>query len=388
VRLLFVKHSLVWPRSSGHDVHTFHMMKACAELGHDVSLATVVPPEKPAIEGAQLRELIRLDGGSLPDTPLPGTFLQRRFRSFWGIEDDRVMALKLAVDRLKPDAVVVSGLDALPYFPALSGTIRIWYAADEWVLHHLSQLQLSLSSWREHVRDAVIKGLYERAHRHVIDRVWVVSEGDQRAMNRLAGIKHADLLPNGVDSHVFAPGGETVREKSAVFWGRLDFGPNIQALEWFCRRVWPLVRRQVPDGTVTIIGFQPTDHVRAMTGHDGIELRANLRDLRGEARSHAVAVMPFVSGAGIKNKLLEAAAMGIPIVGTAIAGRGLRGKPPFALCTSPETFAEAIVHLWGNRAKREQMGADAREWVVTHHTWTETAREAMAKLEAQLRSKR
>jgi glycosyltransferase involved in cell wall biosynthesis len=125
-----------------------------------------------------------------------------------------------------------------------------------------------------------------------------------------------------------------------------------------------------------------------MTGHDGIELRANLRDLRSEARSHAVAVMPFVSGAGIKNKLLEAAAMGIPIVGTAIAGRGLRGKPPFALCTSPENFAEAIVNLWGDRAKREQMGADAREWVVKHHTWTETAREAMAPLEAQLRSER
>jgi glycosyltransferase involved in cell wall biosynthesis len=363
------------------------MMKACAELGHEVSLATVVPPEKPAIEGAQIRELIQLDSGSISTTPLPGTFLQRRFRSFWGIEDDRLLALKLAADRLKPDAVVVCGLDALPYFPVLSGTIRIWYAADEWVLHHLSQLQLSLSSWHEHVRDAAIKGLYERAHRHVIDRVWVVSEGDQRAMRRLAGIKHADLLPNGVDSHLFAPGRETVRDNSAVFWGRLDFGPNIQALEWFCQRVWPLIRRQVPSGALTIIGFHPTPQIQAIAGRDGIELRANLRDLRTDARSHAVAVMPFVSGAGIKNKLLEAAAMGMPIVGTATAGRGLRGTPPFELCASPESFAEAVVDLWRNRAKREQMGAAAREWVVTHHTWTETARDAMAALEDQLKKR-
>ena len=98
--------------------------------------------------------------------------------------------------------------------------MRIWYAADEWVLHHVSQLQPSLSSWREHLEGAAIKGVYERAHRDVADRVWVVSEGDQRAMRRIAGFRHADLLPNGVDSTFFAPGPEVPEERTCAFWVR------------------------------------------------------------------------------------------------------------------------------------------------------------------------
>jgi glycosyltransferase involved in cell wall biosynthesis len=385
MRLLFVKHSLVWPRSSGHDVHTFSMMKACAEAGHEVSLATVVPVEPPAIDGVTLVEKICLNGPFVEENVvLPGTRLQHKFRSFWGVDDQWVIALRQATQRLKPHAVIVGGLDALPFFPALENTVRIWYAADEWVLHHLSQLQPSIASWREHVKAAAYKGLYERAHRHVVDRAWVVSESDQRAMHRIAGIKNVDLLPNGVDGAYFAPGREVQKERSAVFWGRLDFGPNIQALEWFCRRVWPLVRQRVTDARFTIIGFQPTDAVKTLASKDGIVLAANLRDLRGEARSHALAVMPFVSGAGIKNKLLEAAALGLPIVGTAIAGRGLRGDPPFTLAATPAEFADAMVSLWADDERRRRLGAAARTWVLENHTWKQTARDAMAALATQV----
>jgi glycosyltransferase involved in cell wall biosynthesis len=382
MRLLFVKHALAWPRSSGHDVHTFHMMKACGELGHEVSLATVVPPEPPAIEGARIAHKFRLSA-PLNDGPLdiPGTRLQHRFRSFWGVEDHWVLSLRQAAEAVKPHAVIVGGLDALPFFPPLTNTVRVWYAADEWVLHHLSQLQMSLSSWREHVKAAVVKGLYERVHRNVVDRAWVVSESDQRAMHRLAGIRNVDLLPNGVDGVHFAPGPEVVQPRTAIFWGRLDFGPNIQALEWFVKRVWPIVHQRVPDSRFTVVGFQPTEAVRRLVQAPGIVLEANVRDLRSTARQHALAVLPFVSGAGIKNKLLEAAALGLPIVGTSVAARGLRGNAPLAIGATPAEMADVIVRLWSDPEARAKAGRDARAWVLEQHSWMTTAREAMRHLE-------
>jgi glycosyltransferase involved in cell wall biosynthesis len=377
VRILFVKHSLAWPRSSGHDVHTFHMMQAFGDLGHEVSLATVVPPEPAAIEGARIAHRIRLsaplDG---EPAPLPGTRLQHKFRSFWGVEDHWVQSLRQANARLRPDAVIVGGLDALPYFPALTETTRVWYAADEWILHHLSQLQATWASWRENLEGALIKGVYEWAHRDVIDRVWVVSESDQRAMRRVLRRSAVDLLPNGVDAGVFAPGREPRTPDSAVFWGRLDFGPNIQALEWFCNRVWPRVRARRAGATLTIIGFQPTEPVRRLATRPGISLQANLRDLRGTARSHSLAVLPFVSGAGIKNKLLEAAAMGLPIVGTETAARGLRGESPLVVARSPADFATAMIDLWSDDARRQRLAVEGREWVLRNHSWLETARQA------------
>ena len=203
MRLLFAKDSLVWPRSSGHDVHAYYMMKACAALGHDVSLATSGEPSSQAIAGLPLRNHYRLDAGKGGGVSLNGaSWLQRRFRSFYGIPDARLSALAAAADAARAEAVVVVGLDGLPYFPALSGRVRVWYAADEWVLHHLSQARLGDPALRANLHDAVVKGLYERAHANVVDRVWVVSDPERRAMRLVSGIRHVDVLPNGVDSEL------------------------------------------------------------------------------------------------------------------------------------------------------------------------------------------
>jgi glycosyltransferase involved in cell wall biosynthesis len=382
MRLLFVKHALAWPRTSGHDVHTFYMMKACAELGHEIALATVVVPDPRAIDGLPLVAIVALDTNDLGGTvPIRATALQHRFRRFWGIPDARVIALRTAVRDLRADAVVVVGLDALPYFPALSNVARVWYAADEWVLHHVSQLRPGSRTVRDDLRDAVVKGLYERAHRRVVDRVWVVTERDRRAMRWIAGFDQVDVLPNGVDGDFFAPALAPPDERTAVFWGRLDFGPNIQALDWFIGRVWPLVRARAPGARFTIVGFHPTAAVRELASADGVSLQPDLPDLRVAVSRHALAVLPFVSGAGIKNKLLEAAALGLPIVCTPKAQLGLQGKPPLAVAASPAEFAAAVTALWDQPSRRRQMALDGRTWVLHHHTWTAVAREAIARLE-------
>ncbi|MEZ5317506.1 MAG: glycosyltransferase family 4 protein [Vicinamibacterales bacterium] len=382
MRLLFAKHSLVWPRSSGHDVHTYYMMKACADQGHEVSLATVTEPLGRALDGLPLAARFRLDDAALDDgAPIPATRLQNRFRNYWGVPDGHVRALRAAARQVRAEAVVVVGLDALPFFPAIDGPVRVWYAADEWVLHHVSQLRPGSRHFREDFRAALVKGLYERAHRRVIDRVWVVSDADRAAIRWIAGVPNADVLPNGVDGEFYRPGTEQPEPRTAVFWGRLDFGPNIQALDWFCGKVWPAVRGRVPDARFTVIGFQPTDAVREIVNQPGITLEANLPDLRAAVRRHAVTVLPFVSGAGIKNKLLEAAALGLPIVGTSKAARGLRGASPVVTADAPAAFADALVSLWTDADRQRELGRAGRAWVLEHHTWASVAREAVARMQ-------
>jgi glycosyltransferase involved in cell wall biosynthesis len=380
VKLLFAKHSLAWPRSSGHDVHTYYMMKACAELGHGVALATVTEPSAAAIHGLPLGGRFCLDSTRVERlTPPPGSWLQRRYRAFYGIPESRIMALADAARTWGAEAVVVVGLDALPYFPALSGVIRVWYAADEWAWHHLSQLKVGDPEFATNLRDALVKGLYERAHRNTVDRIWVVTEADRRAFRLVAGIRDIDLVPNGVDSDHFTPGTEVPDERTAVFWGRLDFGPNLQALEWFCTRIWPLVRREVPDARFTVLGFKPTDLARRLTSAPGISLVPDLPDVREPIRRHALAVFPFVSGGGIKNKLLEAAALGKAIVCTPAAAQGVRTPdPPVVFTSSAAHMSRAMIELWKDPDRQRRLGSAARSWVVEHHTWTATAREAMA----------
>ncbi len=389
LRWLFVKDRFAWPRSSGHDVHTFGMMQALAGLGHAVSVCTVDPAPEPALAGIEFAARYCLSEGNpavptAEDVPLILAKGQEKFRNYWGIPIERVRQVAAAAADCRADVVVVSGLNVLPYLGAVTGRARVWYAADEWVWHHLSLVKLfRRSTWSE-LKPAIVKGLYERAYRSLLDRVWVVTESDARAFRWFAGISQTDVLPNGVDAEHYAPEAVPQIENSCVFWGRLDFGPNVQALDWFVRHVWPQVRRQVPDARFRIFGFQPTPPVLALAGRNGIDLTADVPDVRPLVRECQVVVLPFVSGGGIKNKLLEAAALGMPILGTPRAGLGLNGTPPIVQTTRPAEFARELVRLWGAPAERSKLGTAVRDWVVRSHTWDAVARTAAAGLRSAI----
>lgn len=388
VKILFVKQSLAWPRSSGHDVHTFHLMKACAELGHEVAFASVHEPRPEALAGLRLVDRVRLDEVPPADASrLSYTNLQERYRSFWGVERRRVASLRATCERVRPDAVVIAGLEALGYLPGVPpGMVRVWYAADEWVRHHLSLVRLNdRSSWI-HAKAALLKGVYERVYAPLIDRAWVVSTPEAIAMRRYAGVGQVDVLPNGVDFEHYAPGDEPDLPYSAVFWGRLDFEPNVQGLEWFVTHVWPEVIARVPAARFTVIGFSPTPSVQALCRTPGVELLADLDDLRAAVGRREVVVLPFVTGGGIKNKLLEAAAMAKPIICTARAAEGIRNASAdcLTIAASPAAWAQALQTFWQSPQLRNTRGAAARAWVVAEHSWARAAGAAISGLEKSL----
>jgi glycosyltransferase involved in cell wall biosynthesis len=380
MRILFAKDSLVWPRSSGHDVHASSLMRALASLGHEISLLTRTPVMADAVRGLGLARCDMM--AAFPNQgsgDLRLSRLQERFRSYWGIDPAAIEAVGAAADEWDAQAVVVVGLGVLPYLGAVKRALRVWYAADEWAWHHVSQVQIGKPASWANLRQAAVKGMYERAYAGLVDRVWVVSEADRRAMRWVAGLRDVDVVPNGVDSDWFRPQGVPPRPNSCVFWGRLDFGPNVQALMWFARRVWPKLRRRVPDARFTIYGFQPTPEVRALAGLDGMSLVPDLPDLRGEVSRHQVVVLPFVSGGGIKNKLLEAAALGQPIVCTPRACGGLQAPTglPLVCCRHASAWVQAIESLWADESERQKLGLAARRWVEKNHTWEAAARIAL-----------
>ena len=375
-RVLFYKRDIQWPFRSGHDVHTFNMMNALSAAGHHVGLITAVPLP-PAVQeslACEFRHTLGADEGIRdPGFRLPR--LQERFRRFWGVDSAHLETIRQLTGRFAADAVVVSGLEVLPVLGSVQGTVRIWYAADEWVVHHLSQFQLfDRHSWRN-VGDAFLKGLYERTFRRAVDRAWAVTALDAWAFKRIAGFPSADLIPNGVDADRYRPSSAEEEPFTAVFWGRLDFGPNIQALEWFCAQVWPLVIQRHPSARFTIVGFQPGDEARRLAALPGVTLRADVPDIQQIVHSHAVVVLPFTSGTGIKNKLLEAAAMGKAIVCTPTALAGLVAAP-FSGLKDPREWVETLGVLWGDDSARRQRGAAARTWVTRHHTWAAAAERA------------
>lgn len=381
MRFLFVKSRLEWPRTYGHDVHGFEMMRALGALGHRVALATDVAPADAAIAGLTLDARWVMSEAPAGD-PVTMPYLQERYRSYWGVPHDRIAWLRELAGLWKADVVVVVGLEILPYLAGVKGVTRVWYAADEWVWHYLSQMRSDPAGLVQHARQAIIKGLYERVFASAIDRAWVVSPTERRAMRLVAGIRNVDVVPNGVDADAFAALRVAPEPSSAVFWGRLGFGPNLQALRWFVERVWPQIRKRAPDARFAIVGADPPREVAAWHGHDGVTVTANPVDIRPEIARRDVVVMPFVSGGGIKNKFLEAAAMARPIVATTRATQGLSHDPPVVKADTADDFAAAVLSLWNEPDRGALLGAAARRWVTLHHTWKAAAERAVSALSA------
>jgi glycosyltransferase involved in cell wall biosynthesis len=367
-------------------VHTFNMMRAMATAGHTVALLTS-EPVSPEISSNSWLSIQQWPNDGVPgDQTVAFSSLQERFRSYWGVSEQDVRQLARAAASFRADAVIVSGLEVLPLLAGIKDAVRVWYAADEWVLHHVTQIRVGDPRTWMNLQDACIKGLYEWAFGPLVDRAWVVSDADRSALRFVMRIDAIDVLPNGIDADFFQPQHVEVEPESAVFWGRLDFGPNIQALQWFCTRVWPIVRKARPDAKFTIIGFHPTPAVMALAHLPGVQVKPNLPDLRSEVARHAVVALPFVSGGGIKNKLLEAAAMGKPVVCTPIALRGARGAVPYVAKIEPQEWSRAMIEFWRNPASAKECGLRAREWVSHAHTWDAVAEGAVRGLRSLKRS--
>jgi glycosyltransferase involved in cell wall biosynthesis len=376
-------------------------MQALSQLGHQISLASVVESIPEALQGLSLEHTFALDEVSHDSTyrshdeqnhlkavstglDLPQLgYWQERFRSYWGIPSSRIVAAGRAAERCRADVVVTVGLNGLPFLGGIRNALRVWYALDEWVLHHLALVRWNDPTTWNHIRAAAVKGFYERVYASLWDRVWVVSSGDRRAMRLASGENSIDFLHSGVDSEYYSPRNHEEIENSCVFWGRLDFDPNIRALQWFCRFVWPSLRKQAPDAQFRILGFQPGPEVRELVGRDGISLVPDLPDIRGEIGRHALVVLPFHTRGGVKDKLLEAASMAKAIVCTPQSCGGLRGlcdrkrePAPLILAQSPDRWVGNILSLWNDKNRRRQIGLAAREWVLRNHTWSAMAREA------------
>src|SRR5689334_17734192 len=91
MRLLFVKDNLAWPRVSGHDVHSYHMLRALADLGHETFLTTRSPPSAAALQGLDLQGTHSWEDAVTGDPVL--TRRQEKFRSYWGVETNSIHAI-------------------------------------------------------------------------------------------------------------------------------------------------------------------------------------------------------------------------------------------------------------------------------------------------------
>ncbi|PYX92382.1 MAG: hypothetical protein DMG71_18120, partial [Acidobacteria bacterium] len=159
---------------------------------------------------------------------------------------------------------------------------------------------------------------YERRYERLVypryNRCLVLAERDLIFNRRVVPEAKWAVISQGIDIDYFRPLPVEKLPDSMVFHGHLSYPPNVHAAFEFADKIFPLIRRQRPSATFHLVGASPTPQVRELASRPGIRLSAELPDLRATLCSAQVYVCALLYGSGIKNKLLEAMSMQLPIV--------------------------------------------------------------------------
>jgi sugar transferase (PEP-CTERM/EpsH1 system associated) len=202
--------------------------------------------------------------------------------------------------------------------------------------------------------------------------VTLVSEAELDIYRQIRPTGRAVAVTNGVDLEAFQPMPQVDEEPArCVFVGALDYRPNVEGLNWFCRDVWPLVRARRPDAELTVVGRRPVPEVLRLGQLDGVRIIGPVADVRPDLARGTLAIVPLLIARGVQNKVLEAMAMGKAVVASPQARDGLFAEPGVHLriATTPEEWVRVIGELLDDPDARCQLGEAARRYVVERHNW-------------------
>jgi glycosyltransferase involved in cell wall biosynthesis len=246
--------------------------------------------------------------------------------------------------------------------------------------HDLSHLSLFNSYFREwtglrrwtRVGDWLQTRRYHGEVCRGFDRLVALTPGDQDMLSRAAPGKVA-LIPTCVDLERFSfrPEPEDGAPVDLAYVGHYPHFPNEDAALWFCRRALPLIRRRRPQASLCLIGSSPTEAVRDLAG-PGVEVTGTVPDVRPHLDKAKVFIAPVRLGFGIKGKVLEAFARGLPVVATSIVQKGIPESRPeehLLVADSPAAFARQSLRLLEDPVLRRRLALKARQLAESHYAW-------------------
>ncbi len=244
-------------------------------------------------------------------------------------------------------------------FEADLRNLRRWHAA-----------AYSFINWRRLIR-------FERRIARAAHATLCVSPQDAAAIGRLGPDIQPQVIFNGIDVERYtapATGSDAPSQAGSlalVFTGKMDFRWNVDAALWFAGEVLPLVRRQIPNARLTIVGQNPSPRLDPLRADPQITLTGAVADTRPFIQQADVYVAPLLVGSGTRFKLLEAMSMQRAIVTTSRGCEGFEvtSGRELVIADSAEEFAQAVVALLRDPARRAEMGRVACAFVAARYDW-------------------
>ncbi len=383
MRILYLCHRLPFPPRRGGKIRPFNMIRHLTASGHQVTVATLARSAQEAEDGrgiaahcanyevAEVRELAQMARMvvRLP-TPTPSSM---------GYFYSPVLAWRIRglLARERFDLVFVHCSSVAQYVAGVQGIPKILDFGDmdsqKWLEYaRYKPFPLSAGYWLEGKK---LEREEQRLARR-FDMCTATTRAEWETLEAYQTGTPADWFPNGVDSDYFSPAEEPYDPDTISFVGRMDYYPNEQCMLDFCTNVFPLLRQRRPNLRLSIVGADPVPSVRNLAGLPGVTVTGSVPDVRPYVRRSAAMVAPLNIARGTQNKILEAMAMGVPVVTSPAAAGGVdavRHEHLLVADSHAEQYA-ALLRLLEHPQERMRLALAGRARVLSNHAWPASMR--------------
>ncbi len=372
MRVLLLTQVLPYPPDSGPKVKTWNVLKYLAHR-YEVTLVSFVRGDQAAdvrhleaycqaIHTVPMQRSIRHDGLAMVHSLLGN-------QPWMMVRDDRP-AMRQLVDRLASqtrfDIAHADQLNMVQYAARVPGARKVLDAHNAlWLLYKRLWQTMGPGPRRWLLgRDWQLLKSYEGRMCRECDGVLVVSEEDKAALLEAAG-RAVDMtvVPIAVDTDEVTPVPRHAGADHIIHIGTMYWPPNIDGIQWFIREVYPHIRAKRPDAVFDVIGARPPQEIVAMGGDGtGINVTGYVDDPTPYLEHAGVMVIPLRAGGGMRVKILNALAQGMPIVSTSLGSEGIavtHGQD-IVIADRPDEFAEAVLRVLDNPEFAAQLGENGR----------------------------
>jgi glycosyltransferase involved in cell wall biosynthesis len=386
MKVLLLTQVLPYPPDSGPKVKTWNVLKYLARE-HEVTLVSFVRGDQSA-DVEHLRKYCRAvysvpmqRGAAYDALALARSFITGA--PWMMVRDDRA-AMRALIDRLAReeefDVVHADQHNMGQYAQRLPGAFKLLDAHNAlWMLYKRLAETMPPGPRRWLLeRDWRLLKRYEARLCREFDAVTAVIQEDKVALeDALGGASDIQVIPITVDTDEVArvarqPGADHVSLIATMYWP-----PNIDGALWFAREVWPLIRARRPNTVFDVIGARPPQEIVALSHNgSGIHVTGYVEDLDPYLRQAGVFVVPLRAGGGMRVKILNALAQGLPIVSTAIGCEGIQAghERDILIADTPAAFADAVLRVLQDSALAARLAENGRALAETVYDYRAACR--------------
>jgi len=384
-RVLMVSRCPPHPLHLGDRLIIWHLSRALAQIGVELDLLAFADrPEDAAVDWAApgvragfrtieaLPEPRRTAAAYARRLALPRARFPRRAADAWSPAMWARVAARAASGRYDV-AHFFGGVQVYEYAGALGGLPAIItpYESYSLYLRRLAAREPRLSHWAQLWAARRYEAFMFAPYRAAV----VVSPPDRAELLALNPALRVEVIPNGVDLAYFQPQPAAREPAALLFTGNFAYAPNADAARYLAQTLLPQVQARFPDARLWLVGADPPPEVQALAS-DRVTVTGRVDDLRPYLARAAVFVSPLRLGAGIKNKVLEALAMGCPLAATPLSVDGIAVQNERDALVAPVeggALAAAVIRLLADPALRAKLSAAGPALVARDHSWARAA---------------